>query len=122
MNKRQNVIAAMILGIAISTLVKPALAAGATDLAHLHAGQPSRTPIGWQQFCGDNPNDCRAPRSTATVMRLDDRSWSELLSVNLTFNKAIEPVTDQDFRRHRELGLRQDGQGRLRGLRPRKAP
>lgn len=96
MKKRQSVIAAMILGIATSTLVTPAIAAGATDLAHLHAGQPSRTPIGWQQFCADNPGDCRTPRSAETVKRLDDRSWSELLSVNLKFNQAIEPVTDQD--------------------------
>lgn len=29
-------------------------------------------------------------------MRLDDRAWSELLTVNLKFNQAIEPVTDQD--------------------------
>ena len=96
MKKRHSVIAAVALGLATSAMVTQALAAGATDLAHLHAGQPSRTPIGWQQFCVDNPNDCRTPRSAATVMRLDDRSWIELLSVNLAFNKAIEPVTDQD--------------------------
>lgn len=96
MKKRQSVIAAAALGIATSAMVTQAFAAGATDLAHLHAGQPSRKPIGWQQFCVDNPNDCRKPRSAATVMRLDYKSWSELLAVNLTYNKAIEPVTDQD--------------------------
>ena len=96
MNKVQSIFAAIVFGIAMSGVVTQALAAGYTDLAHLHAGQPSRTPIGWQQFCVDNPTDCRTPRSAATVMRLDDRSWSELLTVNLKFNKAIEPVTDQD--------------------------
>lgn len=96
MKKVQCIIAAMALGIATSAMVTQAFAAGATDLAHLHAGQPSRTPIGWQQFCVDNPNDCRTPRSAATMMRLDDKSWSELLAVNLAFNKAVEPVTDQD--------------------------
>lgn len=96
MKKRHSVIAAVALGLATSAMVTQAFAAGATDLAHLHAGQPSRTPIGWQQFCIDNPNNCRTPRSAATVMRLDDKSWSELLAVNLAFNKAIEPVTDQD--------------------------
>ena len=96
MKKRQSVIAAIVLAIATSTLVTPAFASGNTDLAHLHAGQSSRTPIGWSQFCDDNPNDCRTPRSAQTVMRLDDRAWSELLTVNLKFNQAIEPVTDQD--------------------------
>lgn len=96
MKKSQSVIAAIVLAIATSTLVTPAFASGNTDLAHLHAGQSSRTPIGWSQFCDDNPTDCRTPRSAQTVMRLDDRAWSELLTVNLKFNQAIEPVTDQD--------------------------
>lgn len=96
MKKRHSVVAAMVLGIASVSTVTQAIASGATDLAHLHAGQPSRTPIGWQQFCADNPDDCRTPRSAATMMRLDDKSWSELLAVNLAFKKAIEPVTDQD--------------------------
>lgn len=94
--KRQNIVAAVIAGIVSSVLATPTIASGNTDLAHLHAGEPSRTPIGWTQFCADNPNECRTPRSAQTKMRLDERSWSELLQVNLKFNRAIEPVTDQD--------------------------
>lgn len=95
MRRRSSVFAGMVFSIATSTMVTPTLASG-TDLAHLHAGEPSRPPIGWQQFCVDNPNDCRTPRSIATVVRLDDQSWSELLEVNFKFNHAIEPVSDQD--------------------------
>lgn len=94
--KKQSVIAGLFAGITISVLTTPAFASGNTDFAHLHAGQSSRTPIGWTQFCTDNPNDCRTPRSAQTVKRLDEKSWSELLAVNLEFNQAIEPVTDQD--------------------------
>ena len=94
--RRHSVIATLVVGLVASTLATPVLASGNTDLAHLHAGQSSRTPIGWSQFCDDNPTDCRAPRSAQSVMRLDDRSWSELLTVNLKFNQAIAPVTDQD--------------------------
>jgi len=94
--RRHSVIAALVVGLVASALATPVLASGNTDLAHLHAGQSSRTPIGWSQFCDDNPTDCRAPRSARSVMRLDDRSWSELLTVNLKFNQAIAPVTDQD--------------------------
>lgn len=94
--RRHSVIAALVVGLVASALATPVLASGSTDLAHLHAGQSSRTPIGWSQFCDDNATDCRAPRSAQSVMRLDDRSWSELLTVNLKFNQAIAPVTDQD--------------------------
>lgn len=86
----------MALGITTSAVFTQAFATGATDLAHLHAGQPSRTPIGWQQFCVDNPDECRSARSAETVKSLDEKAWSELLAVNLAFNKAIEPVTDME--------------------------
>lgn len=70
-------------------------ASGRTDLAHLHAGTDSKIPIGWVQFCADNPGECGAGARTRTVS-LTDARWQELKSVNLHFNKAIEPVTDQD--------------------------
>lgn len=96
MRRHSIVIAALVVGLVASALATPVLASGNTDLAHLHAGQPSRTPTGWSQFCDDNPTDCRTPRSAQSVMRLNDRSWSELLTVNLKFNQSISPVTDQD--------------------------
>ncbi len=94
--KRQTALAALVFGLATSALDTPVFASGSTDFAHLHPGQSSRTPMGWSQFCADNPADCRTPRSEETVKRLDDNSWRELLSVNLKFNQAIEPLTDQD--------------------------
>lgn len=96
MTIRRNWIGAVFLAMASIGLASAAKASGSTDLAHLHAGEPSRIPMGWAQFCSDNPNDCRVWRASASVARLDDRSWSELLAVNLKFNKTILPVTDQD--------------------------
>lgn len=77
-------------------LQNQANASSETSMAHLHAGENSQAPIGWTQFCRDNPGDCRVSRSTETTKRLDERSWRELLSVNLQFNKAIAPETDQE--------------------------
>lgn len=79
----------------LSTLSGAANAATATDLAHLHAGEASRVPIGWTQFCRDNAAECRVPGSAQSLKRLDERSWKELVDVNLTFNRRIEPVTDE---------------------------
>lgn len=79
-----------------SLATAPALAAGESTLAYLHPGEPSRAPIGWGQFCDDNPSECRATRSAATVARLDERSWRELLAINLRFNREIEAVTDEE--------------------------
>lgn len=88
---------AYILFVALAAFsTSPSQASSGTDLAHLHAGEQSRTPIGWSQFCADNPGECRTPRSAAMVKVLNDTSWNELVAVNLAFNKAIKPITDQD--------------------------
>jgi predicted transglutaminase-like cysteine proteinase len=73
-----------------------ASAAGQTSLAHLHAGQPSSTPIGWVQFCAETPRECVAKPAQPETVSLTDARWREMLEVNLRFNKAIKPVTDQD--------------------------
>ena len=64
MKKRHSVIAAVALGLATSAMVTQAFAAGATDLAHLHTGQPSRTPIGWQPCSRTALSTLRTPRCT----------------------------------------------------------
>jgi predicted transglutaminase-like cysteine proteinase len=77
--------------------VLSAQAAGRNSLAHLHAGQASSVPIGWIQFCQDNPRECRAPAAAGpSSMTLTDARWRELVEVNLRFNRQIKPVTDQD--------------------------
>jgi predicted transglutaminase-like cysteine proteinase len=73
-----------------------ASAGGQTSLAHLHAGQPSSSPIGWVQFCAATPRECVAKPSQAETVTLTDARWREMVDVNLRFNKAIKPVTDHD--------------------------
>jgi predicted transglutaminase-like cysteine proteinase len=73
-----------------------AAASGETSLAHLHAGAPSSMPIGWAQFCADMPRECLARPTQAEIVTLTDARWREMLEVNLRFNKAIKPITDQD--------------------------
>lgn len=85
-----------LLYVAMTLMGAPVRASTTTDLAHLHAGETSRTPIGWAQFCRDNASDCRAPRSIQTVQKLDERAWQQLVAINLQFNRAIEPVTDEE--------------------------
>lgn len=49
-----------------------AMAAGQTSLAHLHAGQPSSTPIGWVQFCTETPRECAVGPVQAETVKLTD--------------------------------------------------
>jgi predicted transglutaminase-like cysteine proteinase len=51
-------------------------------------------PVGWVQFCGDNPEDCRVDALPAQTARLDNRAWRELVRINRDVNDAVEPMSD----------------------------
>ncbi len=94
---KNNTIFTMLSGLAMAVAsVTGGAADTRTDLAHLHAGLASKPPIGWVQFCSERPSECGTARSSSRQVSLTDRNWRELVEINLRFNKAIEPVTDQD--------------------------
>lgn len=80
----------------ISGALMSAQADTRTDLAHIHAGTQSRPPIGWVQFCQIDATECKPGKADAQNVTLNERNWRELVDINLRFNKAIAPVTDQD--------------------------
>jgi predicted transglutaminase-like cysteine proteinase len=51
-------------------------------------------PVGWVQFCSDNPADCRVDALPSQVMKLDAKSWRELVRINREVNDQIEPISD----------------------------
>jgi predicted transglutaminase-like cysteine proteinase len=51
-------------------------------------------PIGWVQFCGENPADCKVEALPARVAKVDARSWRELARINREVNDAVEPISD----------------------------
>jgi predicted transglutaminase-like cysteine proteinase len=51
-------------------------------------------PIGWVQFCGENPAECQVPALNARPATLDDRRWKQLVRINRDVNDEVEPVSD----------------------------
>jgi predicted transglutaminase-like cysteine proteinase len=51
-------------------------------------------PIGWVQFCGENPAECQVPVLTARPAPLDDRRWKQLVRINRDVNDEVEPMSD----------------------------
>jgi predicted transglutaminase-like cysteine proteinase len=51
-------------------------------------------PIGWVQFCGENPAECDVRSLPAIPALLDDRRWKQLVKINRDVNDAVEPVSD----------------------------
>jgi predicted transglutaminase-like cysteine proteinase len=77
------------------TTVLPATAAMAASErpVFVSVGQEARAPVGWMQFCSDNPGECD-PNGGARDVLLNAKSWSEIVRINRAVNDRIKPVTD----------------------------
>ncbi|MCA3565682.1 MAG: transglutaminase-like cysteine peptidase [Methylocystis sp.] len=51
-------------------------------------------PIGWVQFCGDQPQECGVAVLAPKLVKLDDRRWKQLVRINRDVNDEIEPMSD----------------------------
>ena len=95
MHKKTSTLLGFILGVSATGLfVTPAVAS--ERLLPINTAGVSRAPIGWVEFCNENPAECegqvRAPKDIA----LTARSWGELVRINTQVNRAIQPLTDAE--------------------------
>jgi predicted transglutaminase-like cysteine proteinase len=52
-------------------------------------------PMGWVQFCRDQPAECSGSSHLDRYVVLTDRSWLDLITVNKIVNETIIPVSDK---------------------------
>jgi len=72
--------------------------AKASDERVLYAslGDTTRAPIGWVDFCAENPVECRGGPSEPRDIVMSQTAWRDLLKVNRWVNDTIKPMTDMD--------------------------
>ncbi len=63
-------------------------------LMHVSVGEMARPPIGWVEFCTENPRECATTPSAPRDVVLSPKAWKDLVRVNRWVNDAIKPVTD----------------------------
>ena len=70
--------------------------ASAGDEAVLYAslGDTTRSPIGWVEFCADNPGECRGGASQPRDIVMSQAAWRDLLI-------SISNKTDKDLFREK---------------------
>lgn len=56
----------------------------------------AKPPIGWVDFCKDNPVDCDVATVDATALRMDRQIWTLISRINREVNAAVEQVEDID--------------------------
>jgi len=59
-------------------------------------GENSRPPIGWIEFCSNNPKDCAGGSTSPRDVVLNGKSWKDLVRINKFVNDSIKPMTDMD--------------------------
>ncbi len=87
------------LGLAVvASLIGMTAAANAASERALYAslGDTTRSPIGWIEFCADNPGDCRGGTTQARDIVMTQAAWKDLLRVNRWVNETVKPITDMD--------------------------
>jgi predicted transglutaminase-like cysteine proteinase len=58
------------------------------------AGNKTSTPIGYAQFCAENPKDCGGGNSRGGKVALTEANLAQLRAVNDDVNQRIKPLTD----------------------------
>ena len=77
-------------------LSTPAFSNEQRQAAFAATGGKSLPPVGWTQFCSDNPSDCRTGTMPAVNVVLDAALWRQMVKINGAVNRDIDPVTDEE--------------------------
>jgi predicted transglutaminase-like cysteine proteinase len=85
-----------LVGLVLSALLGMTAAARAGDdrVLYQKLGDTAPPPIGWVQFCADNPSDCSSGAKKPRDMAMTDTAWKDLLRINQLVNKSITPMSD----------------------------
>jgi predicted transglutaminase-like cysteine proteinase len=59
-------------------------------------GDAARPPIGWVEFCADQPTECKVAPTPAKDVTMTTKSWREIVFINNWVNHTIKPMTDLD--------------------------
>jgi predicted transglutaminase-like cysteine proteinase len=90
---------AILIGCSTAVLIAAtALPARAADrlAAYVPIVSETRAPIGWIDFCTQNPRECAGGATQARDVVLTNKAWRDLVQVNSWVNNAIKPMTDLD--------------------------
>src|SRR5438105_362758 len=93
--KRSGVACAIAAGLMAAIAAPTAVAAGERQL-FIALGTSARAPVGWVEFCIENPRDCDGKPLEARDVVLTPKAWKDLVRINKWVNDRVKPITDMD--------------------------
>ena len=91
----ENFVRGLAVAVSLISMTASANAAG-EKVIYASLGETARPPIGWVEFCADNPRDCRGGATQARDIVMTPTAWKDMLRVNRWVNENIKPMTDQE--------------------------
>ena len=64
--------------------------------AYATAGEVTRAPIGWVEFCVQQPSECDVGPTRPRDVAMSAKAWKQLVFINAWVNQTIRPMTDLD--------------------------
>jgi predicted transglutaminase-like cysteine proteinase len=83
-------------GLAAFALMASVGGSAAERVLFASLGDTSRPPIGWIEFCSDNPKDCSGGASIPRDIVMSGKAWKDLVRINKWVNDSVKPITDLD--------------------------
>ena len=68
--------------------------AGTDQPMFVSVGENTRAPIGWVEFCTEQPAECANSPTAPRDVVLTSKTWKDLVRVNKWVNETIKPITD----------------------------
>jgi predicted transglutaminase-like cysteine proteinase len=68
--------------------------AAAHDLLYVTTGEPTRPPLGWVEFCAEQPLECKVAARAPRDVVLSSKAWTDLVRINRWVNDNVTPMTD----------------------------
>lgn len=93
---RQTSFLAVAFATACAAVAAPVPGVALERAIHVSVGTSSRPPIGWVEFCTENPKECATSPSAPRDVVLTPKARKDLIKVNKWVNDTIQPVTDLD--------------------------
>jgi predicted transglutaminase-like cysteine proteinase len=69
---------------------------GAAGELYATIGNIVRPPIGWVEFCIEQPLECNVPATKPRDAVMTAKAWTQLVLINTWVNRTIKPMTDLD--------------------------
>jgi predicted transglutaminase-like cysteine proteinase len=64
------------------------------QILFISVGDTTRPPIGWIEFCAEQPQECAAAPTAPRDVVLTAKAWKGLVRINRRVNHTIKPITD----------------------------